>query len=193
MPTETEMLTLLQTGLLVVFLAVTGLFLALTIANRRRLKHVLLAVPVGRLFGVPARPAAFALIILAILAAGLLAGASVSPLLMLGYLAGAVVWGVATHMSSSVYVFQTGIVRSLIDVESYIPWTIVDDYFFRERGRRVEFVFLHRDVGGRKGRYEVHVPRKYAVEFSEIVEDILETRFTLRLQRSRILRELKGL
>ena len=191
---EIEMLRLLQGALLVAFLGVTGLFLALSLVNRRRMYGVLVSVAVGPVFGLPLRPVAFVAVLLGILLAGMAAGTSVSPLLICGYILGAVLWGTATYLSTSVFVFDFGIVRGLIDRNAYLPWSRVEDYFVHEHNRRsVRYVFLFRDESGRQRRFEVRVPRSHLVEFSEVVDDILEARFTARRQRSRSRRQVKGM
>lgn len=194
MPAGIEILELLQVVLLVAFLAVTGLFLALAVVNRRRMHGVLVSVPMGPLFGLPVRPIAFVGVLLCILLAGILAGASISPLLLVGYVVGAALWGLATYLSTSIFVFDFGIVRGLIDRDAYLPWGIVEDYFCHEANRhRVLYVFLYRDDTGRQRRFEVRVPRLHVVEFSQVVDDILESRFTARRHRSRSRRQVKGL
>jgi hypothetical protein len=191
---EIEILRLLQVALLLAFLGVTGLFLTLSIVNRRRMDRVLVSVPVGGVFGVPISPILFVAVLLCVLVAGILAGSSVSPLLIFGYIVGAILWGVATQLSTSIRVFDFGIVRGLIDRNAYLPWSRVEDYFVRDPGRRCTvYVFLFRDETGRQRRFEVRVPRSHLVEFSEVVDDILESRFTARRQRSRSRRQLKGM
>lgn len=193
MPAENTILELLQIVLLITFLGVTGMYLILAVVNRRRLDGVLVAVPRGLVFGVPLAPVVFAGILVAVLAAGLMAGASVSPLVIVGYVIGAVMWGAATYISTSVFVFDYGVVNGLMNRGSYLPWSWVEDYFSHDRdSSRVLYVFLYRDERGRQRRFEVLVPRSRVIEFSEFVDDILESRFTARLQRSRSRRELKG-
>lgn len=194
MPADFEILELLQIVLLITFLGVTGMFLILTVVNRRRLAGVLVSIPDGPLFGIPVAPVVFAASLLLILFAGLIAGVSVSPVVMLGYLVGAIFWGAATYASTSFFVFDYGIVHGLMNRGLYLPWSWVEDYFSHDRaGSRVRYVFLYRDERGRQRRFEVVVSRSCLVEFSEVVDDILESRFTARLQRSRSRRELKGL
>ena len=125
MPAGIEILELLQIVLLVAFLVVTGLFLVLAVVNRRRMHGALVSVPMGPFFGLPLRPIAFAGVLLCILLAGVLAGASISPLLIAGYAVGAALWGLATYLSTSIFVYDFGIVRGLIDRDAYLPWGIV--------------------------------------------------------------------
>lgn len=193
MPAEFEILSFLQIILLVVFLCVTGLFLTLTLVFRRRLLGLLISVPTGKWRGLPVRPVVFVAILLGILMAGVLAGASVSPVLVFGYLLGAGLWGVATYFSSEVFVFDAGLVVGLGDGNVHLSWSRVEDYFSHEDKSSVLYVFLYRDERGRQRRFEVRIPKIYHVEFSEVVGDILESRFTARRRQSRIRRELKGM
>ncbi len=194
MSAEIEILKLLQIALLIAFLGVTGLFLALSVVNRRRMDGVLVSIPVGGLFGLPVRPVVFLGVLVGILVAGILSDSSVSPLLISGYIFGAILWGAATYLSTSVFVFEFGIVRGLIDRNAYLPWSRVEDYFCHDvNRRRIVYVFLFRDETGRQRRFEVLVPRSHLMEFSEVVDDILESRFTARRHRSRSRRQLKGM
>ena len=194
MPAEIKILELLQIALLAAFLGVTGLFLLLSVVNRRRLSGVLVSFPVGPVFGLPLRPIAFVVVLLGILFAAVLAGASVSPFLVAGYVVGAALWGTATYLSTSIFVFDFGLVRGLMDRDAYLPWSWVEDYFCHDGNRRViPYVFLYRDENGRQRRFELRVPRSHLVEFSEVVDDILESRFTARRHRSRSRRQVKGM
>jgi len=194
MPVETDILKLLQVFLLLAFLGVTGLFLILSVIHRRRLLGVLVSVPTGTFFGIPARPVVFAAVLLAILGAGILAGATVSPFLIAGYILGAVCWGAATHISTTILVFDYGLVTGLIDRDASLLWNRVEDYFCRDKNRFQDlYVFFYRDERGKQRRFEVAVPRAYVTEFSQVVDDILETRVTARMQRRTTRRAFKGL
>lgn len=188
---DAEVLGFLQVVVLYGFIGVTSLFLMLTVIHRQRIEGVILEFPTGRLFGFPLRPILFVVVLTVLFIAGIFRDFAMSPVVWIGYVVGALFWGSATFVSTSVLVTEYGLVKSLTSRRGSISWGQVEDCFMRKSPGGHRFVFFYRDDEGRRRRFEVHVPQVYVEEFGEAVDDILDRRFRVRRRASAGRREFE--
>ena len=193
MPAGNEILQFLQVVILLGFIGVTSMFLMLTVVNRHRVDGVVLEFPTGQLFGFPLKPLVFALLVTALFVAGIFRDFAMSPVSWLGYLVGAMFWGGAAFVGTSVLVTENELIKNLGSPRGSIAWGQVEDYFDRRSAGGRRFTFFYRDDQNRRCRFDVHVPSVYVQEFAETVDDILERKFRVRRMQRRSRERLEDL
>ena len=193
MSTGPEILQFLQVVIVLGFIGVTSMFLILTVVNRHRVGGVVLEFPTGRFFGFPLRPLVFAVLVTALFVAGIFRDFAMSPVSWLGYLVGAMFWGAAAFVGTSVLVTEYELIKNLGSRRGSIAWGQVEDYFVRKSTGGRKFTFFYRDDENRRRRFDVHVPRPYVQEFAEAVDDILDRKFRVKRTQSRSRQRLEGL
>lgn len=164
---------------LVSFVGVTFLLLGLALANRLRVRRVLLAWRPGRFYGLPLWPSLFVGALLLFAGGALLTGhhAMLGP--TAGYLAGGVFWFVAQWLAGSVLVTEFGLVFSRRRTQQAVAWGQIVDYF--EAGACC--VFFYQDTAGRRRRLDLPVPPARQAAFRKIVRDHLDARFDRATQQ----------
>jgi hypothetical protein len=184
MPALADLFALLHGVLLTGFVSVTALLLLVTVANRLRVRHVLLSWRSGRVLAFPVAPALFIALVLAFLGYALMTGHGFAPLLFTGYLVGGTLWFLSGLFSASVIVTDCGILRHAKKASHCVGWGQVVDYFETARGAKHEYVFFYLDRDGVRRRFEVHVPAALRERFQEIVNAKLDLRFDLSVEET---------
>jgi energy-converting hydrogenase Eha subunit A len=185
---------LLHAAFVVLFVAVTGLLLAVSILRRSRMKRVRLSWSNGPLFGLPLIPSLFLAIVVGLIGYEVSfdeSTTSIGSLLLIGYLTGGVFWYVAALLSASVTVTDWGVSRKTHGRSEAIPWHEVTDYLVHADDRKTTYVFFRLNDRGRKQRFELEVPRSRRADFGRLVESKLDARFNYHVRKPAGKRALK--
>lgn len=179
-----DLFVMLHTGLLIGFVSVTALLMLVTIANRLRVKHMLMSWRTGRCYGFPVLPTLFIVLVLGFLSYAVMSVQDVQPLLFTGYLVGGVFWFVSVLFSSSVIVTDFGLLSHVGRASRGVAWGQIVDYFEMRRGTAREYVFFFIDEAGVRRRFEVSVPVGQQDRFEEIIAHKLDARFNLSMEEA---------
>ncbi|MFB6099265.1 MAG: hypothetical protein ABEK84_09190 [Salinibacter sp.] len=180
MPFSPGFFSVLHQVVLGTFVGVTALSLLVAVERRARLRRPLLAWhrsgPFTRL---PLGPVLFLILVAVGIGHAWFTGRPVPPIVLVGYPAGGVFWGLATWILRSVVVTDYGIVPDLTGPNQAVVWSRIVDYAVTTRGRRPHFVFFYRDDDGDRCRLDLSVPRPHAAALREIVGRKLDDRFSV--------------
>lgn len=185
---------LLHSALVLLFVAVTGLLMAVAATRRARMRRVRLSWGNGRLFGLPLLPTVFLAIVVGLIGLELASDESATSLgwvVLLGYLTGGIFWYTGAILSASVVVTDWGINRRIGGRTWVLPWHEVTDYLVNEHGRRLTYIFFRVNERGRKERFELEIPSARREQFRETVESKLDARFNYYVRRPLGRRALK--
>ena len=187
-----DILTTLHSVLLVGFLSVTLLLFLVTLVNRARVQHPILAWRPSRLSGVPLWPSAFIGTVLLLLVLASIVGQPVRPEVFAGYLLGGLFWFIASWLSCSVVVTEHGVVRNINRTADTMAWGQSVDYFFREESGQACYVFFFMDGRSRRQRFELWVPAKHQKRFQHVVRAKLDARFEFSMRQAYGKKALEG-
>ncbi len=177
---------LLHSVLVLLFVAITGLLMMVSIVRRSRLRRIRLSWGNGRLFGLPLIPTAFLTIVVGLIGVELAvdgAGTSLGWVTLLGYLTGGVFWYIGTVLQTSVVVTDWGLSRRCRGETETLPWHEVTDYLANDHGRTTTYIFFRVDDRGMKQRFDLKVPAGCRARFRETVESKLDARFNYYIRR----------
>ena len=152
---------LLHSALVLLFVAVTGLLLVVSVARRSRLRRVRLSWGSGKLLGLPLIPTVFLTIVVGLIGLELAVDGSATSLgwvVLLGYLTGGIFWYIGAVLSTSVIVTDWGLSRRCRGKTETLPWHEVTDYLASGEARQATYIFFRVDDRGRKQRFELEVP-----------------------------------
>jgi hypothetical protein len=189
-----NIVNVLHSTLVLLFVVTTGLFLAVSVIRRGRLRKVRLSWGDGPLFGLPLVPTVFLLVVVALIGIELATDESVATLgwlVLSGYLTGGIFWYIGAVLATSVVVTDWGVSRRRRGKTEAIPWHKVTDYLANDQGRMTTYVFFRVDDRGRKQRFEISVPAARQTQFREVVESKLDARFNYYVRRPAGSRALK--
>jgi len=177
---------LLHSALVLLFVAITGLLMVVSVVRRSRLRRIRLSWGNGRLFGLPLIPTVFLTIVVGLIGFELAVdgtGTSLGWTALLGYLTGGVFWYIGAVLQTSVVVTDWGLSRRRRGQSETLPWHEVTDYLANDQGRKTTYVFFRVDDRGKKQRFDLEVPRGCRVQFREAVESKLDARFNYYVRR----------
>lgn len=162
--------------LLGAFLLVTLLLLATSSAGLNRAADVNMFWRDVRAHAVPLAPAIFVSIMVLLTAVSFFVDLGIHPLLPAGYLAGGVLWLMASVMTAAVVVTQHGVIIQTREGRHRVAWRQVADYFRFENDRRKGYVLFYVDRRGRRRRVEITVPARNYKEFERLLSKYLDSR-----------------
>ena len=165
------------------FISVTFLLLCVTVMNRLRVRHVLLAWRHGRLLGWPVWPSLFLGAVLLFAGGAVAAGQPMPTTLVAGYVLGGVFWFTAGLFSTSVLVTEHGLICQANRTGQTMAWEQVVDYFEVASEKQGHYVFFYQDPSRGRCRMELTVPRVQQAAFRKVIGDKLDARFHLNAQQ----------
>ncbi len=183
MPAAADILATLHLILQVGFISVTVLLLFVTVVNRLRVRHVLLAWRTGKLLGLPLWPTVFLVAVLLFFSGALAMGQALAWTMVVGYLVGGVFWFAASLLSTSVLVTEFGLIYHPNRAGHAVAWGQVVDYFDDNTVLPARYVFFYLDPTDARRRLELKVPRSQRAAFQQIVREKLDVRFDLSVQQ----------
>lgn len=192
MSVSANLLTTLHFILQFGFIGVTLLLLLVTIVNRMRVQHVLLSWRKGPLGGLPVWPAAFLGSVIIFLALAFFAEQPVPLSIFGGYLTGGVLWMLAGWLSATVLVSDYGLVCDPNRSDQAVAWDQVVDYFECTTRNKQRYVFFYLDATDCRRRLDFVVPPAHRDVFGQIIQDRVDARFDLTMQRVYGKKELEG-
>lgn len=179
-----DLIRTVHVALLGGFICVTLLLMLVTVANRLRVRRVVLSWRTGRFGGMPLWPALFILLVGTLMVAARVMDHRLPTLIFVGYLLGGLCWLVSVLLSGSCLVTEYGLIRNVNRASQSVAWGQVVDYFEITRGRQHGYVFFYLDAACRRRRLEVLVPPAYRERFALIVQARLDARFEYAVQEA---------
>jgi hypothetical protein len=172
-----DMLMLVNTLVLIGFLAVTLALLGIAVTNRFRIRRVLLTWHAGRFFGLPLLPAISLLITTGLLVLFASTNLSIHPGLLIGYLIGGGFWTVASLLLHAVVVTEHGLLCRQEGRRVVIPWTAVRDYCEHSPETLAGWTFVYSGTNGTRNVARLSVPRRHRKRFRHVIAQTLDPRF----------------
>lgn len=177
------MINTLHTILVLSFVAVTAVLLAMTLAQRFRLRGVRLAWSSGRMGSWPVWPTVFMGVVVMFMLYSRNTVVVVDPMVFVGYFAGGILWFVAVVMSSSVIVTEYGVIPEAGRSGEAVGWGQVFDYFEVEDQKHIHFAFMYQDFLGERRRLDMPVPIQHADRFRALVRAKLDVQIEGSVER----------
>lgn len=178
-----DVLNTLHVILQVGFISVTLLLLVVTVMNRMRVRHVLMAWRTGRLLRLPTWPTMFLAAVLLFFGGAFFMGQPLQLHLVAGYFVGGLLWFVATLIATSVLVTEHGLIHHPNRSGQALAWVQVVDYFETKTARKQCYVLFYLDAGDRRQRLELTVPRVHRAAFRRVIAEKLDARFDFSAQQ----------
>ncbi len=178
--------------LLIGFIGVTSLLMLITVANRLRMRRVLLSWRTGYFFGLPLWPMAFLAVVALLWGYSLASGQPTPSGVFAGYLTGGVFWFIAILLANALVVTEVGIVQSMKRPRRMLAWGQVVDYFEVPRGDGHLYVFFFEDGAGVRRRFELKVPASRRDRFHRIVRAKIDARMDFGVQQAYGKKALEG-
>jgi hypothetical protein len=182
-----NVMPLLRTALVVLFVGVSVALLAGGLLRRSRYKYVRVWWGTGRLFGLPLAPTLFLAGVLALISYDVATGEntlSIGWMSSTAYVCGGLFWYVGALLCGSTIVTDWGISFKSGRRSMMLPWHEVADYVVTKHKRRNRYVFFTVGPDGHKRRVELFVPVAVSERFQSIVEFRLDSRFDRSVHRS---------
>jgi len=178
--------------LLIGFIGVTSLLMVITVANRLRMRGMLLSWRTGRFFGLPVWPMTFLVVVALLWGYSLAAGQPTPSGVFAGYLVGGLFWFVAILLANALVVTEVGIIRTMKRPRRMLAWGQVVDYFEVPNGDYHHYVFLYEDEAGVRRRFELKVPASRRDRFHRIVRAKIDARMDFGVQQAYGKKALEG-
>lgn len=179
---DADVLDTVHYAVLAAFVCVTFLLFAVSLINRLRIQQVRLVWYTGRVFGWPAPPLAFLVLMAALMAFNAYAGEPVAWSVLAGYVAGGLFWLAAGLLSTCVLATAYGLVAHVRGTTRMVGWGQVVDYFSGPEEAAGRYVFFYLDDGTRR-RLELRVPESSREAFRSLVQEKLDARFEYSMKQ----------
>jgi hypothetical protein len=177
MPSPADLLEVLHSVALTLFVVGTSVLMLTAILGRLRIRRPLLVWRMGALTRVPLGPSLFLLLVALGIAYSRTIGIEVSLPVLIGYPAGGMFWFVATWLTQSTVITDYGLVPNLPCLHRAVAWSQVVDYVFTSRNGRPHFVFVYRERESREHRrLDLPVPKRCLNRFQDILAAKLDHR-----------------
>lgn len=174
------------------FIGVTSLLMLMTIANRLRVRRVVLSWQAGSLLGWPLWPTLFIAAVLSMMIYALVTDQQISPVVFIGFLMGGAFWFVSVWLASAVMVTEYGILRSVSRAREAVAWGQMVDYFEVASRNGCRYVFIFIDDRSTHSRLELHVPAAFQHAFQQVVHAKLDIRMEYAAEQAYGKKTLEG-
>ncbi|MDX2129687.1 MAG: hypothetical protein SFU91_11700 [Chloroherpetonaceae bacterium] len=162
-------------------------FALISLFNRLRIKHSLLSIRHGILFGFPLLPSIYALVQFFSIALAYLIGDDESVIKFTGYFFASIFWFLGSAASEQRLVLNEGILLSINSPSrSLLRWAEVTDYFTRSKNSYTEYHFFRNIKKEKRGKKIVQrkieiirVQNGQKEEFEKLIRTFLEPRFDI--------------
>jgi hypothetical protein len=179
-----DILFLANTLVLVSFVAVTVVLFTIAVANRLRMRRVLLTWRSLRNESFPLAPAAFLILVCSFLVLLVSTELELQSWQLAGYVTGGALWLISSLLARGTIVTEHGFVLPESQGRLVVSWSQVVDYCEHAPPRGALWTFVYLDAKGSRAAVRVTVPKRLESRFRRIISERLDPRFDLPVERA---------